>query len=129
MKKFLSIILAVVYLVLVSGITLQLHYCGGKLSSVKVTLVDNNHSCSCGSKTMKKGCCKNQSVYVKVKGDQKSSNNSIISFDNAKSIALQLPFIIRNLPLVQYSSIISNYHEPPPRYSNSLLIFNSTFRI
>lgn len=129
MKKSLSIVLTIVYLVLVSGITLQLHYCGGKFRSLNLVLDENSPSCACGSKTMKKGCCKNQTVYIKVKGDQKSSNNSKISFDDGKKTAFQRPSFTLNLSLAQYVSTIINYHAPPPRYNNSLLIFNSSFRI
>ena len=129
MKKSLAIFLAVLYLTLVSGVSLQLHYCGGKLNSVKLAFIDNDHNCSCGSKTMKKGCCKNQSVCIKIQGDQRASANSIIFSNNLKNIAVQFPSFTLNYFSLQHVPAASNYHSPPPKYSNSLLILNNTFRI
>ena len=128
MKKIISIGLCAIYLVLVSGVAFQLHYCGGKFSSVNLTLLHTSNSCPCGSKTMKKGCCKNQSVYVIIKADQNSSNN-ILSFNSIQDITIALPAVKTNLLKVPFETSIKNYHEPPPKFNNSLLILNSVFRL
>jgi len=129
MKKSLTLFLAVFYLVLVSGITLQLHYCGGKISSAKITFFDHRITCCCGKKAMKKGCCKHQSIAFKIQGDQKISANLIVPVDYFRSIVLQFPNVTFSRPLIRCALPSINYHSPPPKYSNSLLILNSTFRI
>ena len=129
MKKGLAIFLSIIYLIVVSGITFQLHYCGGELASIKIGMSDGNHSCPCGSKKMKKGCCQNQFVYVKVNADQKNSTTPIIPTDSAKNIAIQLPSFELNYTALKFAFSTINYHSPPPRSGNPLLIFNSTFRI
>ena len=129
MKRILSILLLVVYLVVISGIALQLHYCGGKLSSVKITLLDNEHTCTCKSKKMRKGCCKTHSIYLKVKGDQKVSNSTTPVFKGLHKAISNLPTAKLNLLPSYAVVVINNYHAPPPRSGNPLLIYNNTFRI
>jgi hypothetical protein len=129
MKKSLSLFIAFFYLVIVSGIVLQLHFCGGKISSVKIAFFDHSNTCSCGKKSMKKGCCKNQSIAFKIHGDQKIASKLIVPVDYSRSIVLHLPKNILKSLLLHCVSLSLNYHSPPPKYSNSLLILNSTFRI
>jgi len=47
-----------------SGISINAHYCKGKLKSVNLLFVKG---CSCGKKKMPKGCCKNKTEIVKIK--------------------------------------------------------------
>lgn len=127
MRKFVCIILIFVYPLLTSGVVLQLHYCGGKLSSVSLALSDA-HSCSCGSKSMKKGCCKNESLHVKVKGDHKTSNNVLLPLTTCNNIGCVLPVTEILIPQGQYI-VVSNYHSPPPKLNTHRLAFLSVFRI
>lgn len=127
MRKFVCIILVFVYPLLTSGMVLQLHYCGGKLSSVSLALSDI-HTCSCGSKSMKKGCCKDKSLQVKVKGDHKTANNIILPSTSCNNLACVLPVTEIFIPKSQYIAS-SNYHLPPPKLNNSRLAFLSVFRI
>lgn len=127
MRKFVCVILIFVYPLLTSGVVLQLHYCGGKLSSASLALSDT-HSCSCGSKSMKKGCCKNESLQVKVKGDHKTSNTVLLPSNTCNNIGCILPVTEILIPQGQYI-IASNYHLPPPKPNIHRLAFLSVFRI
>lgn len=127
MRKLVCIILTFVYPLLTSGLVLQLHYCGGKLSSLSLALSDT-HSCSCGSKSMKKGCCKNKSLQVKVKGDHRTTNNILLPSTSCNNLACVLPVTEILIPKSQYI-VASNYHLPPPKLNTSRLAFLSVFRI
>ena len=54
MKKISVIFLIVIYLIPMSGILLQFHYCGGNYYSMKFSFATTSQSCACGSTTMKK---------------------------------------------------------------------------
>lgn len=61
------------YLVSVSGIALNLHYCGGKIKSISFTHTDESGCCK--GKMKKAGCCKEATAYAKVKDSQASSSH------------------------------------------------------
>ena len=128
MKKFLAVVLTFFYLTVISGVTLHLHYCGGKIASVRMVLSEV-HTCTCGSKAMKKGCCKNESLSVKIDVDQKCSSVVSLPSDSFNTVIAPLLSPTVFLPALQPIATITNYHAPPPRNSTSLLIFNSIFRV
>ncbi len=66
-KKALSILLAFVFLLSSSGFSINRHYCGSKLKSTDILLIQNDHISCCGKKEMPKGCCKNETEHIKLK--------------------------------------------------------------
>lgn len=75
MKKLLVTILALVYFGSSTGAMMHLHYCMGQLAETSFSK-NNNATCSkCGMKTSqkKRGCCKDESKFVKNDQDQKAS--------------------------------------------------------
>lgn len=76
MKKFIVTILAILYLGVSSGATVNFHYCMGKL--IELELVSNQfEKCSkCGmNKDKNTDCCKDQYQKFKVEESQKVSQN------------------------------------------------------
>ena len=65
-KKAISVLLAFVFLLSSTGFSINKHFCGGKLKSTNVLLIQNHNSC-CGTKKMPEGCCKNQTEVLKIK--------------------------------------------------------------
>ncbi|MFM7016333.1 MAG: HYC_CC_PP family protein [Bacteroidota bacterium] len=63
MKKSFALFLCIFYFLVSNGITINKHYCGGRLVSVKVGII-KTHQCACGT-AMKKNCCHNQSLQLK----------------------------------------------------------------
>lgn len=61
-KKYLSVILLFFFVVTSSGVVVSLHYCGNKL--VKYGLWKEAKPCC--KKGVKSGCCKNETVVVKI---------------------------------------------------------------
>jgi hypothetical protein len=63
MKRFLVVILSILYLASATGTTIHLHYCMGKLVSASLANTADAHNCSrCGmKKSPKNKCCKDES--------------------------------------------------------------------
>jgi len=119
MKRALIILLASFYLIFASGLTLSLHYCGGKLKSV--SLFSSNEEGCCGKKMKSKGCCKNKTTFIKVKDSHNSAKitelNSVY-FHVIAVAATQLNASSR----INETYIVSNYHAPPVLYDNPLYL-------
>lgn len=130
MRRLFSILLLVVYTTLICGFTLNLHYCGGKLDSVALSLSEK-HSCSCGSKTMKKNCCKNKTIHCKFNAEQKSQHFTLI-YNSAIKYNLCTFSLFQNMFNSDFylSNKIESSHSPPFLVSsNPSYIVNRVFRV
>jgi len=118
-KKHISIFLAFFLLVSNIGFALDVHYCVGKVASVKAVYWKNteslNHDC-CGSK--KDSCCKDKVVYF-----QKKSENTILntlSFDPNFTFLVEEwnPIVFSKITIFESSCISSYYCEAnaPPLF-------------
>jgi hypothetical protein len=78
--------LALLYTITVLGFALNLHYCGSKVASVKISAPAKvaKSDATCG---MKMNCCKNHKVEVKVKDDHQAEQTSFL----AKVFAFEIP--------------------------------------
>jgi hypothetical protein len=126
MKKFLTAILAIIYLVVSSGFTLNTHYCMGKIASVD--LFQHDKCGKCGMKQSTGGCCKDEVKVVKLQDSHKLISNEINIYspvaviDNSKSI----------FDTKLFSKEIKagyNNHSPPISPGISLNILYGVFRI
>jgi hypothetical protein len=131
MKKFLVLILSILYLGASTGTTLHLHYCMGKLVNGKMAHDDTARCSKCGMKkdrAAKKGCCKDEHKLVKIEKDQKATE-SISLLDNA--IALAPPSFIewpaQALPVITTVEAVS--HAPPRTGKVHTYILHCTFLI
>lgn len=133
MKRILSITLLLVYTTLSCGVALQLHYCGGKLASIDFFASDNENVCSCGSKPMKKGCCKDKDIHIQFKAEQKISTVCAFNFENSGKDFILIPFIVQSLFINSFTSMHKGAiaHSPPPLLSESVptYLLNRVFRI
>ena len=116
-KKHISIFLAFFLLISNIGFAIDVHYCEGKVASVKALYWKNteslNHDC-CDSKTevivqKKDSCCKDKVVYF-----QKKSENTILntlSFDPNFTFLVEEgnPIVFSKITIFESSSISSYY--------------------
>lgn len=65
MKRSISICLMLLYVMLSTGVALNIHYCAGKISSITINY-KSDPNCGCGGES-KSNCCKDKQAYVKVK--------------------------------------------------------------
>lgn len=127
MKRFFALIILMMYSIANVGIGVHTHWCGGKISSVKISF-STDHTCSCGPK-MEMGCCKNKFVYSKQSVDHLKCANTLI---NNNKIDIK-PVIITQYADFQIQPFVlkefSQYHAPPFKTKLKLFLVNSIFRI
>ena len=73
LKRIFTILLAVVYLVVSSGLIMELHHCMGKLAGSSVSFFGEQHNdkCdNCGMEDKQSGCCKDEVKTFKSSPDQ-----------------------------------------------------------
>ena len=111
MKKFLVILLLLVYGAASSGMTLQFHYCCGKLDNVALTLPKDTH-CGTDHKMGRKPCCDVKELALKIKSEQQTST--------ALQLFISLPAIKPTLPDFYVASpvatkgLLPEVFAPPP---------------
>lgn len=130
MKRFLLIILTILYIGVSSGITLTLHHCMGKLVDIEW---GQDASCEqCGSKKQTHACCSTETRLIKLGNDQ---NTSPLHDFKYVPVAIALLFDLRDYyfySLSETNQILSPgfRYEDPPEYSGAeLLIRNCTLLI
>jgi hypothetical protein len=107
-----------------SGMTIQFHYCCGKLKDIKLSSVPEKQ---CGMKHSfsKKPCCDDKQVELKLKSDQKSEQAKFVFF--APALPKQETGIFNLQPAVS-KTVIPEIFAPPP-LQNPLYILHCVYRI
>lgn len=126
MKKITIAILAVIYLVVSSGIAVSIHYCMGKVSSID--LVHNDEKCGKCGMEKNTGCCKNEFKIVKLSDSHKLLSNEVRIFSPVTVLDNFNSIFENNL----YSSAVTseyNNHSPPGSPGVPLTILHCVFRI
>jgi hypothetical protein len=132
MKKFITAILAVLYLGTSTGATVHMHYCMGKLADWGL---GHNKSKTCGNCGMEKseekdnGCCKDEQKFVKNDADQKTAEAGI-QITQLLGVALPVVFFeisSNDFPSVTEENPIS--HAPPRSCGVAVYVRNCTFLI
>ncbi|MBS1538350.1 MAG: hypothetical protein JST20_11460 [Bacteroidetes bacterium] len=128
MKKIFSIVLLLLFLITNSGMAVNMHWCGGKLSSIRIS-ASSKHTCKCGKKSMKRNCCKNISTTFTAKNDIAKVRH----FDFKVPIEnFSIATINQNevLPSQNFQLSASNfYHPPPTKHKVPIYLFDKVFRI
>jgi hypothetical protein len=130
MKRIVVISLMFLYLITAIGLTVSSHYCDGKITSVSFNPLETEHKCSCGSKKMKKGCCKDETTTIKLSEEQQKTQQFI---SNIVKVADFQPAISTNLAFDYCSPLLStdlNYNlHPPDDIKHPLIVRYRVFRI
>lgn len=120
MKKFTAIFLLTVFLITNSGIAVTIHSCGGKIASIEL-ISTNKHSCKCGKKVMKPGCCKSKTSTLNAQKDLVKVNQYIFKTVVPEFELSTFVLCVVVPTSVSASSILAFYRPPPdnpkvPRY-------------
>lgn len=112
MKKFAVICLALLYTVLTSGFTVNVHYCMGQIASVKWHTPADEACGICGM-TKKHGCCQDEVKFCKVQEDHQSP--VLLQQVPPAEKALVLPELLSYTPVLlpAITHQTNNYHAPP----------------
>ena len=121
MKKSLIILFASFYLILVSGLNVSLHYCGGKLKNISLFSNGNEDGC-CGTKKKSKGCCNEKTAFIKVKDNHFGGDNIKVLNSPIKSIPAAVFSQLFEIPNTKISYTALNYHAPPVLYDNPIYL-------
>ncbi len=110
-----------VYLTTMLGVFFHLHYCGGQLESVSLFKANDEASC-CGGEMKSGGCCKDQTVYIKLNADQKSTIDITVPSISSKSVLSLTYFVIQLFTLTnEIKEIAPKYYSPPLVFEHSPL--------
>ncbi|TAJ60619.1 MAG: hypothetical protein EPO58_05000 [Chitinophagaceae bacterium] len=128
MKKLLVTILAVVYITVSSGATINMHYCMGKLMTVDLKQEQKGTCGSCGmEKVGHKGCCKDEQKKLQIEKDQKISESSFQFLSFVSDISVPCYFSYSDHSSLSISYPVS--HAPPGVETIPIFIRNCNFRI
>lgn len=132
MKKFITAILAVLYLGTSSGATIHMHYCMGNLADWGLS-EGNSKTCSrCGMEKLKQsdnGCCKDEKKFVKDDSAQKLAEKNI---QTLQLFSVAMPASFTELPVINFSSVTEENptgHAPPRTHGVAVYIFKRSFLI
>jgi hypothetical protein len=76
MKRSAVILFSFYYLLLTSGLVVQTHYCGGKISSVAL-FAERTNPCPCGPQPAERGCCHHSAKLYKTENSFKPADISL----------------------------------------------------
>ncbi len=129
MKKIITGIIAVLYMLATCGIAMEIHYCMGKKAGINFYFAKDDACGKCGMKEKKKGCCHNEHKFAKLSGIHKNVYNNI-AFTTPEILiaAIQYHLYSWQLPNAISLSSISN-HSPPNYAMRPACILNCVFRI
>ncbi len=137
MKRILSLIIMVLYLLPALGMTVSTHYCGGKLADVSLFGSKPKMTCSCGAMTpknkilVKRKCC--EQVVFSLKLDNQQLKQSTLDHKSPNAVLAEKQFdfgFIRNTIIVTPKVALSYSPDlPPGRYKEPIYIQNDSFLI
>lgn len=112
MKRSIIILFATFYLVLVSGLNVSLHFCGGKIKSISFTGANDEKGC-CGNKEKSKKCCHETSTYFKVSNDQFASHHCTLQVKSTTLFSFVYLQPSNNVLKSNINYTALNNHSPP----------------
>lgn len=118
------------YLMPAIGITVSAHYCGGRLASVSFNPLSTKHKCPCGSKKMKRDCCKDVVNTFELDDEQKRPQPMVF---NLGSVAMAHHVVASPTSFNYRSPVLSTEFEhgphPPDDLKHPLYLRHRVFRI
>ncbi|WP_207495764.1 HYC_CC_PP family protein [Aridibaculum aurantiacum] len=131
MKRFIVLILSILYLGTSVGATFNMHYCMGKLVDVSLFADEGEDCSSCGMEKAESNnsCCKDEHKELKVQDDQKITPG--FTFFPLPPVAY-IPTGFSELPGLVANSVELEFpvsHAPPLQVHDQLYLLNCNFRI
>ena len=127
MRRIVIILFTVIYILPAIGFSINVHWCGNKVSSITIETTQKN-KCACGKK-MKQGCCKDTHTLIKLTDNQKVASTLTIPSSNPTEINV---FIIPKTGLFFSQPKISGCtsdHAPPYISKQPVYLSCNVFRI
>jgi hypothetical protein len=128
MKKFVALMLAVLYITASGGVVMNVHYCMGNFSSVDIDSFKSDNCDKCGIANTSSGCCHSELKVVKVNYSHKASTV-------VYNLELPVADAPQQISLIDISRLLSSKidkpvaHAPPLDISPDLNILHCIFRV
>lgn len=113
MKKTTAILLAILYTAITSGFTVNVHYCMGKLASVKLLSPATKECGKCGKTDQSNSCCKDELKFCKVAVSHQAAKAQQPLAPQAMDLSLPLATLIAP-SIHSVTSFTAYYHHAPP---------------
>lgn len=126
-KKLLLSLITFIYLMMSSGVAMEVHYCMGKKAGVDLYKTSESKCGKCGMKEKKGGCCRDEHKFYKLSTDHKN-----VSAD----LSLKVPVAAAEQVFFHYQYFlpvalapVPQAHAPPGIPSGDICILHCVFRI
>lgn len=132
MKRFATVILAVLYISTSAGATVHMHFCLGKLAKWDIRKKEANTcgNCGMGARDAKeKSCCKDEQKFIKSDADQKMADMALRLL---QLMVTDLPTAFVQSFLFNFTALSEDYpvsNAPPRSNGVAFYILNRTFLI
>ena len=113
MKKFVSILTAIIYLVLSTGMVFNAHYCHGELE--RVSLGPGPSFCCCESKESSASCCKDEQIFVHLDNDEQLQANTKVKFGQLDYVEVEKPVVHDCSSCSEIKEYFYSDLSPPPK--------------
>lgn len=128
MKKIFTIFIAILYLSVSTGMTVEIHLCMGKIADISLIPADEHTCGECGMAKGANECCKDELKFVKL-NDSHKLIKSAYQLAVPEAIILHEYYLADHRLASRFSFNQSNNHSPPDLVQPSLFILNCVFRI
>jgi hypothetical protein len=126
-KRIIVIAILISYSIASFGVSLNYFYCCGKLKTVSFTV--NTQEINCKPKPTKKGCCKNETETIKLKTDQKNSDQITFQYTAPLAPAILYTTNYTVAAIANIGNINYYYKSPPTENLPSKQVLFCIFRI
>ncbi|HEX5002701.1 MAG TPA: hypothetical protein VFW78_09395 [Bacteroidia bacterium] len=120
MKKVSTLLLLFLFLIANSGMAVNIHWCGGKLSSIELN-IDKKSKCGCGKETMKPNCCEDSSFHLKASDEFSKTTYECNLKQPVAKVAFLLNFYRQNILSCEFILQHYQFEIPPPLISKEPL--------
>lgn len=127
MKRIAAICLSLVYLAMVSGVVVNIHYCMGKVASVALGHSESDRCGDCGMENQ--GCCKDEVKVVKV-ADTHAFSSPHFQVDKPEPRHVVPAYVFDDARALSSLGLTDSHGSPPTaRDGRARCILHRVFRI
>ena len=126
MKRISLISLLFLYLIPAIGFSFNVHWCGGKVNSIKILSLEDD-ACICGEK-LPLGCCKDVQTHIKLTDSYNAGSQISIPFNIDQNLIDQFTKSVLTFQNSFFKDV-SHYHSPPIKCKLPVYVRACVFRI
>jgi hypothetical protein len=109
---------------LVSGISVSIHYCQGEIEDIN--LMSQTSGCCCGDDEMADECCSNENLIIQFDSDEQLKSVTTYSFKHVEILTTEQEIFSQDPTDVEKTEFYT-YTDSPPLENQKIWILNNTF--